>query len=190
MGLSDSSKYAVGDAAPALEASASLARQPEPYVYETPKGELSLHPFQIIPAGAAKIRVCTGAVMTGLSATSSASITNLNADKPITATSLIFLHWNVDDGYSIKVGTTWSGYPTLAKHDGSSPPEQTDYWVLIGYVGAMPGDAGKRKGFSTKISGTAYWVYQCLRNDLLETDICMNGRPTRYPFPFTGPKAS
>lgn len=152
------------------------------------------HPFQLIDASDPdpKVMVTEGFLGTDLDAESSETLANLETALAIVADSLIYLHWKTAVGWTIRSEsaaslTNWADYPDLIKHNTSSPYAQTDYWLLIGYVGATPTDIVNTPGFPVTISSDPYWVYQCLRTDLLETALCYNGQPALYPFAHPAP---
>ena len=149
------------------------------------------YPFSIYPTGGATVAVRSGYVGTTMDADSAFSITNIDTPVTLSSNSLIFLKGDVTalatTAITVTVGSSWTGYPALIHLDSGPPITQDEYYVLIGYVGSLPSSSYLNPGFPITISGSQYWVYQRLRNDLMEQNICFNGTPSIYPFAFQGP---
>lgn len=148
-----------------------------------------------------QIQVQTGYVRQTMSAESSMSITGLLTDLEVESDSIIFLKW---DGSSYSVFcqsasdlTDWTVYPELIE---IQPEEdvaegevavQLAYYVVIGYVGAVPDTPEDVRGFSVTIDvdsvPTDFFVYQALETNLAESDICHNGTPSVYAYPSGAP---
>ncbi len=173
----------------------------EPLARPQPGGsaaaEPALHPFQIVKVAdgdPAQVQVRPGRVFLpgalGATTASTATIAGLDTDLEVVADSIVFLKWGGGSSYevfaeSLAALEEWEDWPALFSEDSSSPPVQTAWYILLGYVGALP--ATPAPGFAITIDDTPLWLHQAVHTHLRIFDLCHNGRPIRQPLPWGAP---
>lgn len=159
-------------------------------------GSQAWHPFQITKTAdggvgdPGTVQVQAGHIRNGnTAATGEVTIVDLATDLDVEADSIIFLVWDAGlDTYTVMAESLaalaeWTDYPTHIRDDAGTPPAQTHFFILIGYVGAEPADPTRTRGFAITIDADPYWIYQCLDTNLALEDVCSDGMPALYPFP-------
>lgn len=153
------------------------------------------HPFQIIDTSTTtvpRVQVYDGTLIPIFEAAGIVTIGNLSTDITVTVDSLIYLYYDDTSGNvtitaeSLASRSTWTSYPGQVTVTGSGFTSAIDKWfALIGYVSTtVPSDPDTCPGTEISINGTDHFAYQCLFTNLMLQDMCYNGTPIQYPYPW------
>lgn len=149
----------------------------------------SLAPFVAKITTAPVMRIRNGILVKTLLPTyATQSITGLDTDQTLAATTKVWIEVTIDTSMAttaaaITIGTDW---PDVATFTGTAPDQvQTKATARIGMVasGALPKGT---PGFTFKIDGTDYHFLQQLNTNLCMTAVALDGKAVMLPLPWPG----